>query len=239
MYGGSGMTGVAAGMHGRRGEVRDISALGQHIGSNYVNLVDVEEFRAVARGVVAGAAERLGGVYAVPCDGCGEPASLTRTVWSAVYECRHCHGPVNYYEAFKATTDWKKSDMSCPACKECFATRGSKRIGEEPVLDTLSCVCSKNLRDQEHTEPLQPVSLDGLSYPDVAIGEDRQMFQASALKKHGLLTTASFFSARNLAVLTALREGIEQVEDETSCCLPSRRSWPEHQSAISGIRSAR
>src|SRR6266545_4229793 len=34
IYGGSGMTGVAAGMLGRRGEVRDISALGRHIGSN-------------------------------------------------------------------------------------------------------------------------------------------------------------------------------------------------------------
>jgi adenine-specific DNA methylase len=40
------------------------------------------------------------------------------------------------------------------------------------------------------------------------------MFQASALAKHQLLTTASFFSRRNLAVLAALRDAIDEVEDE-------------------------
>ncbi len=39
------------------------------------------------------------------------------------------------------------------------------------------------------------------------------MFQASALEKHGLLTTSAFFSDRNLAVLAGLYEGISQVDD--------------------------
>ncbi len=214
MFGGSGMTGVAAGIHGRMAEVRDISALGQHIGSNYVNLVEADEFREAARQVIVGAQARLGDVYATHCEGCGKPASLTRTVWSFVYECGHCQAPINYYEAFKATDGWKKSEMKCPSCGEPFVTRGSERIGEEPVLDTVTCACSKGQRDQAHTQPLNPASLDGLSYPDIAIGEDRQMFAASALKKHGLLSTASFFSTRNLAVLAALHERIGQVRDE-------------------------
>ena len=215
MFGGSGMTGVAAALHGRRGEVRDISALGQHIGSNYVNLVDEQEFRAAARQVIAGAVARLGDVYAARCDGCGETATLTRTVWSVVYECRHCRSPINYFEAFQATDGWRKAAMKCPGCDEPFSTRGSRRLLEEPVLDTVSCACSKTLRDQAHVGPLRVASLEGLSYPDVAIGEHRQMFQASALRKHGLLTTASFFSTRNLAVLAALSERIEQVDDES------------------------
>jgi DNA modification methylase/DNA-directed RNA polymerase subunit RPC12/RpoP len=214
IYGGSGMTGVAAGMLGRRAEIRDISTLGRHIGSNYVNLVDPEAFRSEAAQVVADAGDRLGGVYSTPCEKCGEPGVLSRTVWSYVYECRECGEPVNYYEAFAATNEWKKKDMTCPHCQSSFTTRGSTRIGEEPVLDTVSCPCSSRLRDQPHTQPLTAVRLEGLSYPDVPIGEDRQMFQASALKKHGLLTTASFFSERNLAVLAVLRERIEQVEDE-------------------------
>jgi 16S rRNA G966 N2-methylase RsmD len=215
LYGGSGMTGVAAAMLGRRAEVRDISALGRHIGSNYVNLVDSEAFRTEAAQVVADVTERLGDVYATPCEECGELGVLSRTVWSYVYECRGCHKPVNYYKSFAATDGWKKKDMKCPHCQSPFTTRGSERIGEEPVLDTVSCPCSKRLRDKPHTQPLTPVMLDGLSYPDVTIGEDRQMFQASALKKHGLLTTASFYSKRNLAVLAVLRERIQQVKDET------------------------
>ena len=213
MYGGSGMTGVAAAMVGRRAEVRDISVLGQHIGSNYVNLVNAEAFRAAARVVVDRAVAKLGDIYATSCSDCGEPGELTRTVWSFVYECRQCGGPVNYYETYKAS-DWRKASMRCPTCEQAFATRGSKRITEVPVLDTVSCKCAKRLVDQPHTEPLKHVSLDGLSYPDVAIGADRQMFQASALGRHGLLTTAAFFSKRNLAVLAALREEIAGVEDE-------------------------
>ncbi len=214
MYAGSGMTGVAAGMLGRRGEVRDISALGRHIGSNYVNLVDPVAFRAEAERVVTDAAERLGGVYATRCNDCGEPSVLSRTVWSYVYECAHCQQPVNYYEAFAATDGWTKKDMKCPSCHGPFVSRGLKRLGEEPVLDTVACVCSKRLSDQEHSEPLNSSSLDGLSYPDVVIGEDRQMFMASALRKNGLLSTACFFSERNLAVLAALRERIDEVPDD-------------------------
>jgi DNA-directed RNA polymerase subunit RPC12/RpoP len=214
MYGGSGMTGVAAGMLGRRAEVRDISALGRHIGGNYVNLVDGNRFRAAAAEVVADAVRRLGDVYVTRCEGCQEAGVLSRTVWSYVYECRACGKPVDYYESFAATDGWKKKDMKCPHCQSLFTTRGSNRIGEEPVLDTVACPCSKRLCDQAHTEPLNAVSLDGLSCPNEPIAEDRQMFQASALGKHGLVTTASFFSKRNLAVLAALRERIEQVEDD-------------------------
>lgn len=217
IYGGSGMTGVAAAVLGRRGEVRDISVLGQHIGSNYVNLVDHAAFRAAAAGVIASAMECLGDVYAAHCEGCGGLGALSRTVWSYIYECCECHQPINYYESYAATDGWKKKEMTCPYCQASFVTRGSARIGEAPVLDTIACPCSRRLRDQEHTEPLNPVSADDLSclsYPAVPIGEDRQMFHASALKKHGLLTTASFFSVRNLAVLAVLRERISLVQNQ-------------------------
>lgn len=40
------------------------------------------------------------------------------------------------------------------------------------------------------------------------------MFQASALRKHGLQSTSAFFSPRNLAVLAALKEAIDEVKPE-------------------------
>lgn len=213
LFAGSGMTGVAAGMHGRRAELRDISALGRHIGSNYVRLVDADAFRQVAREVVKQALERLGDVYATRCQECSATGTLSRTVWTYIYECRHCRTPVNYYRSFEEA-GWRKKDMRCPSCQGPFVSRGCERIGEEPVLDTVACECSKKLIDQEHTAALVAGALEGLSYPDVAICEDRQMFQASALRKHNLLTTASFFSQRNLSVLAALRESIDAVADD-------------------------
>ena len=44
-YAGSGMTGVAAAMLGRAARLFDISVLGQHIGQNYLNLVDAPSSR--------------------------------------------------------------------------------------------------------------------------------------------------------------------------------------------------
>jgi hypothetical protein len=211
MYGGSGMTGVAAAMHGRRAEIRDISALGQHIGSNYMNLVDAAELRAQALKAMNAAEVRLGGdLYAVNCGDCGSPATLSRVVWTHVYECSGCRAPVNYYEVLRAA-DWEKTATVCGACGEPFLTRGSRRVEEVPVLDTIACECSTKLRDYEHVEPLHQVPDDAPRWAGVPIGEGRQMFQSSALRKHGLLSTDAFFSKRNLAVLSALREEIDRV----------------------------
>ena len=213
MFGGSAMTGVAAAINGRQAEIRDISVLGRHIGTNYLNIVDVETFREAANRVVEDARERLGDVYATACGSCGRTSKLSRTVWTYVFDCPTCGEPVDYYESLYVA-EWKKANMLCSSCGDRFSARRAKRIGEKPVLDTVECECSKKLVDQDHTPALNPVEMEDLSYPDVPIGEDRQMFQSSALRKHGLLSTASFFSKRNIAVLAALREGIGRVEEE-------------------------
>jgi DNA modification methylase len=212
VYAGSGMTGVAAAILGRRAELRDISALGAHIGSNYTNLVDPAAFRQIVNEVMQRAHQRLGDVYATRCAKCGKSADLSKATWSKVYECVGCGQAVNYYRALEAA-NWSKSRMACK-CGERLVLRRAKQTGEEKVLDTVVCECSPKMLDQEPSAELHPASLENLTYPDVAIGADRQMFAASALGKHDLLTTAKFFSARNLAVLAALHEEINSVEDE-------------------------
>ena len=211
-FAGSGMTGVAAAISGRRAVLRDINVLGRHIGANYVNLVDAERYRAAVRATVQSALERVGDVYATRCGRCDGRAELSRTTWSMVCECRHCGGKLNFYRELERA-GWSKSKMDCPHCGQGFVLRGTRRIGEEPVLDTIACECAPKLVDQEPSPPLVQARIEGLAWPDLAIGSDRQMFQASALAKHNLVTTASFFSERNLAVLAALREGIEEEDD--------------------------
>ena len=56
-FAGSGMTGVAALMTGRRARLYDVSVLGRHIGTNYVNLVPEEHLRKRADEVLDAAAE--------------------------------------------------------------------------------------------------------------------------------------------------------------------------------------
>jgi predicted RNA methylase len=203
-FAGSGMTGVAAAMLGRRAVCTDVSVLGRHVGQNYVNLVDPTAFRAAAERAVASASARLGRVYDHNCARCGGVASLSRRVWSVVLRCGGCTADVNFYAALE-NTGWRKGEMACPNCHRPISSR-DQRVGEQPVLDTVSCTCTPTLIDQPITEPY--TAPPSVRAPDVAISADRQMYQASALARNKLESTAAFYSPRNLAALACLHEAI-------------------------------
>ncbi|HET8929219.1 MAG TPA: DNA methyltransferase [Acidimicrobiales bacterium] len=210
-FAGSGMTGVAALALGRRARLFDVSVLGRHIGRNYTNLVMPERLRKLGYEIVEQVRARLGDVYAVACETCGEGAQLAKTVWSMVMECGACGEEVNFYRALEAA-DWQKPKMTCPHCEAPFTSR-SKRVAEEPVVDWISCSCSRTQREQDWTPALVPVDATGLVRPDVTIESTRQMYVASALGRHGLTSTGSFYSSRNLSVLAAMRSAIDGVEE--------------------------
>lgn len=211
-FAGSGMTGVAAAMSDRRVELRDISVLGRHIGSGYLNLVDPQELRAAALRVADAVLDRFPGVYEHSCSRCDRAATLSRTVWSVCFRCSSCEGSVNFYEALGAA-GWSKADMRCPHCAEPFSTRTATRLGEAAVLDTVKCTCSAHLLDQSPSPPLGHLDPSAVSPPSAAILADRQMYHASALGKHGLSETSDFFSTRNLTILAALHEEIADEGD--------------------------
>jgi 16S rRNA G966 N2-methylase RsmD len=212
-FAGSGMTGVAAAMHGRRAVLQDVSVLGQHIGINYVRLVPADHLLQAGSAAAKSAYDRLGSVYHHRCQRCAQPAELSRRIWSSVIACQSCDASVVVYRALESA-GWRKSAMRCPHCNVELSVRGSARRGEQPVLDTVSCSCSKTLFDQDPSEPVEALRPDGLTWPDVAIEPHRQMFQASALSRNNLTTTASFFSSRNIAALAALRAEIESHPQE-------------------------
>ena len=208
-FAGSGMTGVAALVTGRRALLYDVAVLGRHIGSNYVNLVDAKMLRERGERVVRRAQERVGDIYAVICGSCGDSAQLAKSVWSAVIDCRSCRAQLNYYYCLQDAA-WRRDQMTCPHCGAEVSARGS-RVREEPVLDLISCACQRKQLEQPWSVPLVPPDAAGLIWPDAAIAETRQMYAASALGRHGLTSTAAFYSHRNLCALAALREAIDDV----------------------------
>src|SRR5438445_8348382 len=111
-FAGSGMTGVAAFMTGRHAILSDISRLGQHIGLNYVNLVDPKALRQTSERVLEAAQSRVAGLYTVPCADCGQPSRLVKAVWSYQYVRGRCGEPVTYYTALESG-NWRRA--RCPA----------------------------------------------------------------------------------------------------------------------------
>ena len=210
-FAGSGMTGVAALMTGRRARLFDVSVLGRHIGTNYVNQVSEEHLRKRADEVIDQASTRVGQVYRVKCGLCGDNSEIAKTVWSAVMECPACGQGFNFYYCLEAA-DWKKSQMVCPGCDASVTSR-CRRLYERPVVDSISCDCSRTQIEQPHRPPIEEASPSGLEWPEVSIEKSRQMYVASALGRHGLTSVSSFYSNRNLYALAALREAIDEVEE--------------------------
>lgn len=209
-FAGSGMTGVAALATGRRARLFDVAVLGRHIGINYVRLADSSELRRHADIVIEEAREAVGGLYSVECNRCGAAAEAAKTIWSTVVECEGCKSQICYFEALR-DADWSKSRMSCAQCGLPINGR-SARVGEQAVIDSITCACSSKQCEQPWSAPLVAPQADGLTWPDVPIESNRQMYQASALGRHGLTSTAAFYSTRNLCSLAALRDAIEMTD---------------------------
>lgn len=211
-FAGSGMTGVAAAMTGRRARLHDISVLGKHVGRGYVNLVDETELAATAKLVVEAARAKVGQVYGVPSEDGSRVGEMVKTVWSVIVRCGQCSASVNYYRALE-TADWSKPGMVCPACSASVSSK-NPRIGDEGVVDFVRFVDARIQVEQAHTEPLADLPpRDTIGFPRVEIPADREMFAASALGKSGLTSVDSFYTTRNLYVLTALWEEIQRLAD--------------------------
>ena len=209
-FAGSGMTGVAAHTLGRDALLYDVSILGRHIGTNYVRLVDAERLREEAARAVVAVDERLESPYETICVSCNRTAQTSKVTRSMVVECPGCSEPVSFYQALQAA-DWRKSSMKCPHCGHAVSSK-SRRVSDQAELETVRCDCAKKLSDQpaSETDWVSPVLIE---IPSTEIAPDRQMYVASALGKHGLTDTRSFFSDRNATVLAALRAEIEAVDD--------------------------
>lgn len=209
VFAGSGMTGVAAAITGRRAVLVDINELDRHIGTNYLNLTAREDLLPAVSIVCDRSNARLGDPYLVGCRRCRGEAVLSRSIWSFVYACESCSGPVTYHESIR-----DGRDARCPNCLVPLRKRTAKKLGERRVADVIACACSPTLVEQEATVSDDVFVLpEDLSWPDVLIEPDREMYRRSALGKHGLTSTGRFFSRRNLAALAAIRAEIDQVQD--------------------------
>ena len=208
-FAGSGMTGVAAAVTGRTARLFDVSVLGRHIGRNYVNFVDSHLLAKHADEVVAAVRRQLGDIYGVQCMSCNRTAQLAKTICSLQVRCRGCQRSVSYYQAMKAA-GWSKSAMHCPHCGT-TVTAKDDRSGEAAEVDSIICACSSTQREQPSSAPLVAIDFTNIAYPRVEITPDRQMYKAQSLGRSGLTTIASFYSHRNLAVLTTLHAQIMQV----------------------------
>lgn len=218
IFAGSGMTAVAAKMTGRNAIVSDISKLGKHIGTGYLSSVTPEQFETESLRILNESKEAVGHFYDTIRHQDGSIVTLEKTIWSFVYQCKHCHAELNYYKLLESN-NWSPKELTCLTCNKDFEKKGALFIRDEPVIVSLKGKAGRqieqSLSDFDHNK-INLAENSGIFdiFPSVDIPEDREMYKRSALKKWNLTSTNKFFCHRNAIVLNDLWQRFEAIEDE-------------------------
>lgn len=125
---GTGMTGVAAQMLGRRAILAELSPAATFIAYNYNIPVDVEEFEQEASRILDEVEKECEWMYETLHADKKTKGRINYTVWSDVFICPYCH---NEYVFWHAAVDKDKGKVrksySCPECMATLTKRESKR----------------------------------------------------------------------------------------------------------------
>lgn len=214
-FAGSGMTGLAAGVVGRKAELSDISKLGQHIATGYLTKVDPTALRSAAESVKKNARSAFGDRYMTNRATDGVINEMVRTVWSFVYVCPDCKTELNYFEQ---VTPADGASVSCQQCGSLFVKRKWQRAADVPVevvvrgTDGRLAVQQVSALDRSKIRQAAK-DLKARSIPSCTIDKDREMFSRSGLGKAGLSETSQFFSPRNAIALADLWSAIGAIPD--------------------------
>ncbi len=216
IFAGSGMTGIAAAMHGRRAHLSDISVLGQHIAIGYLTVVNPAQFREAADQVVSQARQAIGDLYTTVRADDGNAVEMVRTIWSFTYMCPTCRNPLVYFNHLE--DHGKAQPKCCPKCGGMFVRRSWPRGEDVPVQ-----VVVDGVNGRQSEQPAQACDFRTIerarcdqrqhAIPSLSIDVSREMYGRSALGKHDLTETKRFFSPRNAIALLELWQAIDRVED--------------------------
>lgn len=216
-FAGSGMTGLAAAMNGRRAHLVDISVLGQHIARGYLSEVNAAHLRVAANEVVCEARRALGDLYTTRRASDGKRVEMARVVWSFTYVCPDCSQPMVYFRHLRRGGTAQPD--ACPSCRAEFVRRSWPRAEDVPVQVVVQGLDGKLVEQEPQDIDLAAIGRAEQDprqsqVPSLPIDEHREMYRRSALGKHGLTETKQFFSPRNAIALLELSKAIDRVHDE-------------------------
>lgn len=220
---GTGMTGVAAQMLGRRAILCDLSPAATFIAYNYNTPVDVDEFQQEARRILAEVEAECGWMYETLHTDGKTKGKINYTVWSDVFICPYCGNEYVFWDvAVDEDAGKVKDDYSCPNCTAEISKRQSERatitffddaIGQEiiqakqvPVLINYSVGTRRynKLPDTADLKLIKDIEAVAIPYwyPTDRMPEGYNTDQPK--RSHGVTHVHHFYTKRNLWLLSAI-----------------------------------
>jgi 16S rRNA G966 N2-methylase RsmD len=207
---GSGMTGVAAAMAGRKAVLSDLSPAAVHIATNYTTPCEPEAFEMAVGRVLERVGDEINALYATRHS--GRPATIEYLVWSDIRSCSECGADLLLW-------DHRTSGLRTVCCSRCGheASKASLSVVGERAVEANLSMGSGQRRVVRGVIPddLRPnLDLDSLPwYPSTRFDSTRPMWRRGH-SDLGISTVADFYSSRNLSALSLLWNAASGEPDE-------------------------
>ncbi len=220
---GSGMTGVAALLSGRRAALSDLSPGAVHLARNHTRSVRPDRLAAAITEFDTtwmDRAERDLYTSSLTTPDGDVVAGLTRhTVWSEVYECPTCSNDVVLWDVAAASSGPIRRTIDCDRCHHRFDRTSQRPVRTEPANMAIDPEGGGKL---VHGTPTSAAS-DRIAQirrrrrrhwiPSDIIDPTREMYIRSALHLRGVKTVADMFDRRPALALSRLFFEISEVPD--------------------------
>lgn len=214
-FAGSGMTGLAALRLGRKAQLSDISALGQHIAKGYLANVSANQLRETSDLVIEQARKSVGRLYKTERLSDGMEIEMIRAVWSFSYKCPSCEAEIVYFNSLDSKS---KPPKACTTCETPFVRRNWGRGVDVPVKVVVLGEAGKQVEQDVSLVDIERIEKAARDkrlndVPSLSIDNSREMYSRSGLGKSGMTETNMFFSSRNAIALLELWKEINKTED--------------------------
>lgn len=206
---GSGMTGVASLLTGRKGVLSDLSPAAVHIASGYTAPNDPKGLADAASTLLAGLGDLEQELYGTKCSRCEGDARIEYTVWSDTVACPGCSHEILFWDAARQPDGTISKNLVCPHCTSGFRKGDAQILPGAPVLVSVACLSCRS-REQRPLTPAEtaiahyPHRTEITDwYPTAPLESWREMWRGQH-GKMGIATAADFFTDRNLRALAAV-----------------------------------
>lgn len=214
---GSGMTGVAAALSGRRAILNDLSPAAVHLAWNHCHPCEPHLLDEAFAEIEDKVGDQLSQIYGTT-DEKGESALVHWTMWSTRHRCPHCNKRFALWDAIDRTEGRMGTTIPCPLCHLSITRKNLPAIDSVPVWIAYETSEGKRLeRKAKKVDITKALSFsrEGVEnwYPSVDIGRDREMYIRCALQNKGVSEVADFYTNRNLLALSLIWKAIGEIVD--------------------------
>jgi DNA-directed RNA polymerase subunit RPC12/RpoP/16S rRNA G966 N2-methylase RsmD len=218
---GSGMTGVAAALCGRRAILNDLSVTAAHLSFNHTQPCDgktlVAEFERIYKTLQPCFAD----LYSIR-HGRTRRGYVHYTIWSRRYRCTACRKPFLFWDAIDRKTGKVGKSIRCPKCSASIKRHSLVQEDSQPAWVSYEVPeRGRTVRIERRLTQAEQVQFQGYErekvkewYPRLPLGPDREMYIRCALHLQGIQEVADFYTPRNLEALGRLWKAIQEVEDQ-------------------------